>query len=261
MTEEELRTLEKERKNYCDAVLDCSLEDVEKILPTTASSNFFPIMNGIVKDLHKQIKELQSVIEQSISEKDKLEWNIDLKCARAKLDLCEKKLQNYTNPKEVIIETDDYHLIFGKNIADNISFLKDIDSKWEERQKDILIKLLQELKAGYITNNQEKDKQLLHNDKLKGIFEKKGFQMRVYYRKLSDKLFYILMVRLKKDDNPLSLRTEIEQRDKNLRFHYQKVYEQLNTEKIIDIIEENDIIYEQVINLLGGEKETKKANE
>lgn len=123
---------------------------------------------------------------------------LELKCR-----ICEKVLNDsFTFTDDVTIdESKKVNVIFGITPSGSIALLNDIKRNVDSHYYPEVLEMLDQLEAGDFVNNQEKVRKFnSNNNKLSGLMEIKGFQLRLFFRQLPNNIIYVEMLRVKKDD-------------------------------------------------------------
>ena len=89
--------------------------------------------------------------------------------------------------------------------------------------------MVDELRKGIFSDNNEKDKKLVSNKKLSGLFEKKRWKVRLFYKRLPDDYILIIGVKMKTESNYM----------KHIEDRYIKASKRIND--LIYHIENNDM--------------------
>ena len=243
------------RNNYYEAVVNLhDRDEIISALPKPDFSNFYIIMKGVIEKLEETIKELE---QESLSakERDYLEYirdEIDL--LKYKIELCNHLLHQ----ADVITEIEetpnhDCHLIFASNVSGTF-FERDLKSIPEDYYGSVLY-CLERLLSGEEEDNLSKARQLKNNSKLSNLHEIKDFKIRVLFKKLSHNCIFVMLVRMKKDDNSRVDREEPFLRTRNTDSQYELLKVELeDDEKRQAIIDENDIIRDRIFAKLTEER-------
>lgn len=189
------------RRQYYEAVLAIdNLEDMKSILPNAMSSNFEPILKGVIDLLSKEIYDYIELMNEEKDESGKEAYMEEIRTLKQKVDLCQMVIDSALVQQEEYIDMDKKTtIIFGVNPSGNISFFNDIKRDIDEHYYPTILELLEQLESGEITHNPEKSIRFnSNNGKLQGLFEIKGFQVRLFYRLLPSNMVYVEMVRVKK---------------------------------------------------------------
>lgn len=241
------------RAKYLSTIREINPEDIESVLPSSAYSNFFPLMKGILEELSTEVTEWQNTASECQNKQDKDECKREASLAERKLIICENyyrqnltienaKESNESNP------SNPYNLVFGINPAGNISAKKDLERDVDEHYYEQILELIADLEQGTNIGNVEKRKKLSTTiERFKGLSEIKGFQVRIMYRELPNNILYIEMIRIKKDDWSLKDRKDVETRDVLLSKDFNRIKQRIrNNDHVEDLIIENQKILAEI---------------
>lgn len=145
-------------------------------------------------------------------------------------------------------------ILFARNAFGNVmveSHIEDIKKLNDDKYGD-LIELLKKLEAGGTTFNNEKQKMLSNNRNLKGIYELKGFQVRLIYMREKDYTI-VIGAHVKKSDNDTKYQNAL----LNMR-NKSEVYRNKVREGTLDFEEELEYskqYLEQLVSSVGKGKQ------
>ena len=231
--------IENLRQKYYESIsLLQNKEDIENALPKPEYENFFSLISGLINMLDKELASTREMLQDSSDMKEYIEEEINL--IKLKLDICNKLLHKAIEDKQIEEEalvTPKKNIIFATTDSGNICIESDLKGISEEYLQSVEDSLIQ-LQEGVIEENIEKGKSMTNNAKLSKVHELKPFKVRIFYKILSPDTVYVLMVKMKKSNNALRDRREIEERVEQRT----KQYEQLKM-KIKD-----PVIKEELIN-------------
>lgn len=234
-----MNRIEELRQRYYKSIsLLQNKEDIENALPKPEYENFFPLISGLISMLEKELASTREMIQDSSDMKEYIEDEINL--IKLKLDICNKLLHKANEDKQIEDEslvTPKKNIIFATTDSGNVCIENDLKGIPEEYLQSVEDSIIQ-LQGGVVEENIEKGKSLTGNAKLSKVHELKPFKVRVFYKILSPDTVYVLMIKMKKSNNALRDRREIEERAEQRT----KQYEQLKI-KIKD-----PVIKEELIN-------------
>lgn len=241
--------LEELRESYCVAIsmLD-NEEDIRNALPLNTCDNFKELINMIISRIDDEIAEWEYEDLLVETELDKELVKKELAILELKKRICLEKIEEFNQSnalEEAYEKTLKKHLIFATSSIGNVLFLRDLKDVSEEYFVGVL-DLLNDLENNNIdVMNGTKDKKL--NGQLSGTFEKKAFKIRICYRMLTPDTCYIILVKMKKSNNDLKDRTEIENRCLSTENDYQRVRKLLQDPKSReDLINSNEEIKKEI---------------
>ena len=228
------QTLEELRESYYIAISRLDNEDdIRNSLPSNTCDSFEELINMITSKLDDEICEWEQEDLIAETEEDKKLVKQELDILYLKKRICLEKLNEF-NQNNALVEayekSPEKHLIFATSDLGNVYFLRDLKAVSEEYYKDVL-DLLNDLQNNNISvMNETKDKKL--NGQLSDIFEKKDFKVRICYRMLTPDTCYVMLAKMKKSNNDLKDRLEIENRKLNTESDYQRVKKLLQDPKV-----------------------------
>lgn len=254
--------LEKLRQQYFQTVLVTTTdEELYSVLPNKSFSNFKEIMRGIIKLLAKEIKSNMSSLSREKDEEMILLYKEEIADLQRKLKICEQALQSSYVIEEVPKSIDEEQkniIIFGVSPAGNVSFLSDLKRDVDIHYYEGVLDLLNSYIDGTALNNPETMKRFTgSNTKLQGIYELRGFQIRIIFQLIESNIIYVDMVRIKKDDRSLKDINEPIKRINLLNKDYERVKRIVKSgEGLEDLIIKNEEVYRDIVEFL--ESKTKK---
>lgn len=238
------------RLSYYKTVLAIENEkDLDLLLPASSSDNYQEILQGYIDILTIEIKEYMDLVDNEKSLELKEMFLEELQQLKFKLILCEIKLNSFLQNAEQVEEKIDplvkRNIIFGLSPSGNVAAFNDI-KRIDEHYYQTILELLDQLESGLLTNNQEVIKKFnSSNNKLQGLLEIKGFQIRIICRLLPENMIYIDMIRVKKDDRVTKDFKEPINRSKLLAKDYDLVRRRIKEK---DRVEELIIEGQQTLN-------------
>lgn len=238
-------SLEELRESYFIAISKLTNEeDIRNSLPLSSSDNFEELINMIISKLDDEISEWEREDLLAVTNDDKETVKKELDILNLKKRICLEKIDEFNQNnalEEAYEKTPKKHLIFATSNLGNILFLRDLKDISEEYYNKIL-ELLSKLEYNIYDNNETKDRKLANNRNITNIYEKKDFKVRICYRMLTPDTCYVMLVKMKKSNNDLKDRLEIENRKLNTESDYQRVKNLLkdpkSREELININEQ-----------------------
>lgn len=220
--------IESLRKKYYESIsLLQNKEDIENALPRPEYENFFPLIAGLISMLEKELVLTQEMLQDNPEMREYIEEEISL--IKLKLDICNNLLHKANEDKQIeeeAINAQKKNIIFATTDSGNVcieSDLKGISEEYLQAVEDSLI----QLQEGVIEENIEKGKSMTNNAKLSKVHELKPFKVRIFYKILSPDTVYVLMVKMKKSNNALRDRREIEERVEQRTKQYEQLKMQI----------------------------------
>ena len=178
-------------------------EEILSILPPPQFSNFLEIVKGVIEALKIEIETYNVLLAMEEDLEEKQLYITEIRILQLKCRICEKVLNDsFTFTDDVTIdESKKVNVIFGITPSGSIALLNDIKRNVDSHYYPEVLEMLDQLEAGDFVNNQEKERKFnSNNNKLSGLMEIKGFQLRLFFRQLPNNIIYVEMLRVKKDD-------------------------------------------------------------
>ena len=243
-------TLEELRESYFIAISKLTNEeDIRNSLPLSSSDSFEELINMIISKLDDEISEWEHEDLLAVTNDDKETVKKELDILNLKKRICLEKIDEFNQNnalEEAYEKTPKKHLIFATSNLGNILFLRDLKDISEEYYNKIL-ELLSKLEYNIYDNNETKDRKLANNRNVTNIYEKKDFKVRICYRMLTPDTCYVMLVKMKKSNNDLKDRLEIENRKLNTESDYQRVKKLLQDPKSREeLINSNEEIKKEI---------------
>ena len=243
-------SLEELRESYFIAISKLTNEeDIRNSLPLSSSDNFEELINMIISKLDDEISEWEHEDLLAVTNDDKETVKKELDILNLKKRICLEKIDEFNQNKaleEAYEKTPKKHLIFATSNLGNILFLRDLKDISEEYYNKIL-ELLSKLEYNIYDNNETKDRKLANNRNITNIYEKKDFKVRICYRMLTPDTCYVMLAKMKKSNNDLKDRLEIENRKLNTESDYQRVKKLLQDPKSREeLINSNEEIKKEI---------------
>lgn len=219
-------TLEELRESYFIAISKLTNEeDIRNSLPLSSSDSFEELINMIISKLDDEISEWEQEALLAVTNDDKETVKKELDILNLKKRICLEKIEEFNQNnalEEAYEKTPEKHLIFTTSNLGNTLFLRDLKDIPEEYYNKVL-ELLNKLEDNIYEGNETKDKKLAGNKNVTDVYEKKDFKVRICYRMLSPDTCYVMLAKMKKSNNDLKDRMDIENRKLNTERDYQRV--------------------------------------
>lgn len=243
-------SLEELRESYFIAISKLTNEeDIRNSLPLSSSDNFEELINMIISKLDDEISEWEREDLLAVTNDDKETVKKELDILNLKKRICLEKIDEFNQNnalEEAYEKTPKKHLIFATSNLGNILFLRDLKDISEEYYNKVL-ELLSKLEYNIYDNNETKDRKLANNRNVTNIYEKKDFKVRICYRMLTPDTCYVMLAKMKKSNNDLKDRLEIENRKLNTESDYQRVKKLLQDPKSREeLINSNEEIKKEI---------------
>ncbi len=261
---DEVNEIDTLRESYYQAIKNLQdKKDIIAALPTAEYNTFFPIITGILKMLEEEEIEIKEVLLKETPDSDLYQYiKEDLEICRFKKEICKKLYEEAKEQEQIEKEaeqTQQKHLFFASTDAGNLYFEKDLKDIPEEYY-DIILTCLKRIEFGYKEQNNEKAKSLnTVNAKLAGIHEIKEYQTRIIYRILAPDIAYIMLARIKKDNNESLDRETIIERKKQTDKQFKTIKKDIkNEDNRIKLIEQQKKIKEKINSILINNRRGKR---
>ena len=250
-------TIEELRNQYFESVmLLTNEEDIIHALPQPGYDSFYPIMNGLISSIEKRINDLNGELSTILDDKELIELAMEeIKLLQFKKAVCQKIIEKANKSDDVIgpvVSNDKVNLVFATTEAGNVYVERDLKNIPLEYY-DSIIGCLEKIEDGYDEKNPEKAKKL-HYDLL-GMHEIKDDDVRIYYKKLTPDIAYIVMFQIKKSDFGKSVHNEVLKRTKGIDNEFSKlkemVKEPLKKERLINI---NSEIRDRIFSVMNEKR-------
>lgn len=239
------------RDAYYDAIVKLQYkEDILRELPDPDYYNYFPIMNALVLKLVHECKAYEKF-------GDDLEAMEVISSLKDKIDICKEQIKTVRDDlKDQSFEEQSKHpvrhLIFAKTNVMGGTFLERDLKKIPSEYYDKVSSAMEFLEYGDFHSSGNKIRQLTNNKKMFGLFEIKEFKVRLVYRVLSGDMVYVMLARMKKDDNSAVDQKDLIVRGKNTMDEYQKLKEQVKDASQRDLLlMEHDNIKQNIKKILN----------
>lgn len=227
-------------------------EDIIANLPSIEYESFYEIITELKEYITKEINETINLIEEETDKELIKYYTEELELWKLKLKLCQERINKANKQKEteeLAKITPEKNIIFAKTSSGNIYLEKDLKDIAEEYY-DSVQDSIEQLKNGYIENNEEKGKSLKGNRKLSKLHEIKQFKVRVGYKNLSNDIVYIMIAKMKKSNNDKKDREELIDRNGKTIKEFEKLEEQIQNPEIKEaLIKEHNEIYKRIFNI------------
>lgn len=239
------------RQQYFQSII--YLQEKKEILdalPNSTYINFFPIVKGLIELIDKEIKNEEKLLATEEKEDEIHEYiKEEIENLNFKKDICNQLLLEAKEKIEIeesAKEVSRKNLIFATTTSGNIYLEKDVKNMNPEFY-DRIGDSLRLLELGD-TNN---IKQIENNSKLTKVWEIKEYQTRLFFKNLSNDTIYIILARIKKDNNSSVDREEAIIRSKKTIREYNKLKQEIKDPiKKGELIEENQRIKDNLFEYI-----------
>lgn len=243
------KEIEELRKNiYYTISLLQDKDEIINALPTPSYSNFFCLIDGILKLLNNDIEEynkwLKDFDENSVDYSDVCDL---LKNTKFKIDICEKLKKGAfkeNNVTEIVASDRKIDFIFAKSGFNKIKFRSELTSISQEKYSEIH-EFLEMIRNRQNFNNKQKIRRLI--GPLEGIWEAKVWEVRILFKFLDKDTVYIFGIKEKKSNNDKKNRIQILEKYSSCRLEYDQLAKDIifrRAELIAEHIQYKDEIYD-----------------
>ena len=223
---------------YINQLQSCpNINDIISYLPRRKNPDFNQIMNYLIMNIIKDIKDAEELLVVS-NDEEKLEWKTFIDEKRALID----KLVEYRDDKvEEEEETEDKKntVLFLQSTSGNYYALQDIKSIEKEYYESF-----EELLNSIIDGSFKNIKTFRNNKKLLGLIEVKGYQTRIVFRQINLTTYVVVAMFVKKYQNESHYKEYLTNRQNVYLSSELEIKSNINDE---EYLQENDDIVNQLL--------------
>ncbi|MBE6151757.1 MAG: hypothetical protein E7165_00370 [Firmicutes bacterium] len=197
-------------KSYIRSIKDCkSLCDIEKILPDKESENYFDVIYTIILKLYEEVMEIKKLLHQDGKDSDLETRNFfenEIELIMIKINYIKQIMKEEVKTVETVKSNNE--IVFLKTNYGNVcafSDLKDIPTEYY----DSFYELLESICDGSFKNF----KTFTNNVMLKGLSEVRGEQTRIIFDRVSNNVYVIIYMFVKKTDKNASYQASLQNRN------------------------------------------------
>lgn len=252
----DLNALNYTRDCYIESRTEADISVFEDYLPTIDFSNFYTLMYGIIAELKDKKVTNLNLLEQETDPEMQIYLREELGILNLKINICQEKLRKANSKNDQIQEIDfssslsqAKHIIFATEDYNNTYFEGDLRFL-EKATYPNIVKCLEQIERGGLNFNPTQIR-VLTGDNVKGIFESKSYQMRVFFRTLPCNCVYVLMVAQKKTNIDPSIIASVIKRKEDTSDEYGAIKSLLtsyNIDEMSNLINKNKKIIDGVID-------------
>ena len=238
--------------NYKTLDDNFTYEDILSILPTKDHFNYLDIINRLIAESYKEIKEINELIieDASITKEELKECLALIEKEQTKIKYLRRSKEE---DEEVTVTEHKNRIVLVPTIGGNIRVLDEMENIPDEYYNSFL-----ELINSIINGSFKNVKSFTGNSQLSGVAEVKAFKTRVVFSRLDKNTYALITAFIKKSTTDKLYKDTL----KRKVAHYRE-NERVLKEKIKDplFMEENDLYVEELFNLLTPKNnELKKVN-
>jgi len=185
----------------------------------------------ILDQTDRKLRELMELLKEMINdapEEDVGSLLEDVNKISFKLGILRSLIDAYQDNLNLASELEEnpgeVKIVYARNVYNNVMCLKDFSDiqSYGDEKYDLLMKLLEKLYAGDTNFNTEKQKPIISNSKLKGLYELKEFKIRLIYMREGE-YTVILGALVKKVDNDKKYTSTLENMKKQSEQYRQAI--------------------------------------
>lgn len=227
-------------------------EKLSEVLPVRANYNYKKIIIRIIAEYVKDIKDINEILIMDTDKMDITELNEykeEIKKLSKKIELLKIALKD-----DKKIETENNHqnrIIFAPTAGGNIRAIDSIKDMPIEYYESFL-ELFNSIKDGTFKNIRK----FSNSGQLNGLFEVKGFKVRVYFDRIFKDTYAIIGVYVKKVDNDKAFRSYVTNIYDEYKKNMKKIKENIANEEFLKLHEDYE---KELFALLNSKKDEKGA--
>jgi len=241
---------------YLERIKECaSLEDIASVLPDKNSENFYHIVYTILLNLYEEVMGIKKLLyqERNNSDKETQQYFMnEVEQLMFKIQYIKGLIK--VDDKSVETTKSENELVFLKTNYGNVCALSDIKDIAMEYY-DQFYELLESICDGSFKNF----KPLVGNSSIRGLCEVKGDQTRIVFDRISNNVYVIIYIFVKKVDRSASYQAALQNRGDLYKASYEEIKSLLETSD--EYLEENRKIKEKLYRMLTKENKVKKLGE
>mgnify|MGYP006916033496 CR=1 FL=1 len=229
-------------------------DDVISILPTKDSYDYEDIVNRLIAESYKEIKEINELLldDQTIGKEELLEFKGLIEKEHKKIDYIRKSM---IEEKETTVKEHKNKIVLVPTIGGNIRVIDELEHIPLDYY-DSFLELINSIINGTFKNV----KTFTSNSQLAGISEVKGFKTRVVFSRLDKNTYALITAFIKKSDIDKLYKDTLTRKVSHFKENESVLKKKINDPKFMV---ENDQYVEELFNLLNSKdnnKEYKKVN-
>ena len=260
-----MESIQELRKSYYEAIKLMSDEQlIIDSLPEADCLNYFEIMDGLIETLNQEMEICKSSFLEETDIEYREMFKEELRLLTFKKQLCEKSVLEAKD--ELMLEneftnTKNKRIIFATRSTGDSYIINDIkDNSFKEEYYQFLIEMIDELENGIKEDNTEKARAMVCDKTVKGVHEVKKFKIRLYYRILSSDLAFVILTKLKKNNNDKKDKEIIRNRNSHIMSEFKYLKEKIEDENFkAELIKQHLKIRNEVLNYLEKNKRGAKS--
>lgn len=228
-----------------------SIQDIIDVLPTKDNYNYDDIVNRLIAESYKEIKEINELlIDDSLTKEELIECKDLITKEKTKI----KYIREARNKEdEEVVQEHKNRIVLVPTIAGNIRVIDELEHIASEYY-DSFLELINSIINGRFKNV----KTFTSNNNLMGISEVKAFKIRVVFSRLDKNTYALITAFVKKSDNDKLYKETLTKKVNHFKDNEELLKKKLKDEEFMKL---NDLYVEELLTLLGSkDKEDKKVN-
>lgn len=228
-----------------------SIQDIIDVLPTKDNYNYDDIVNRLIAESYKEIKEINELlIDDSLTKEELVECKDLITKEKTKI----KYIREARNKEdEEVVQEHKNRIVLVPTIAGNIRVIDELEHIASEYY-DSFLELINSIINGRFKNV----KTFTSNNNLMGISEVKAFKIRVVFSRLDKNTYALITAFVKKSDNDKLYKETLTKKVNHFKDNEELLKKKLKDEEFMKL---NDLYVEELLTLLGSkDKEDKKVN-
>ncbi len=227
-------------------------EDILNILPTKDNYNYLDIINRLIAESYKEIKEINELIveDETITKEELVECKALIEKEKTKIKYLRKSMI-----EEEISDIKEHKnkIILVPTIGGNIRVIDELEHIPNEYYDSFL-----ELINSIINGNFKNVKTFTGNAQLTGISEVKGFKTRIVFSRLDKNTYALITAFVKKTDTDRLYKDTLKRKVSHFKENESKLKEKIKDPEFMEL---NELYVKELFNLLSPkENELKKVN-
>ena len=229
-------------------------DKIDDVLPVPDSYNYTSVILRLILEISKDIKDINEIITEEVdtlTDEELKEYKDEVLALNNTISILKGKLEEDTNIIESTVAEN--RIVFTPTGLGNIRVfdeLKDIPQEYYEG----FLGLFKSIKNGSFKNFRRFE----YNNKLAGLMEVKDFQKRVAFVRISENIYLIVSMFVKKNQNNNGYRKALEAKYAESKSMIDTIKKNIENEEFMHLQKEYEL---ELFRLLSGEKENDNSFE
>ncbi|MBQ6498079.1 MAG: hypothetical protein IJI58_05135 [Bacilli bacterium] len=229
-------------------------EDIINVLPTKDNYNYIDIINRLIAESYKEIKEINELLmeDDSIPKEELVEYKALIGKEKLKIKYLRKSM---LEEEQTTIMEHKNRIVLVPTINGNIRIIDELEHIPSEYY-DSFLELINSIINGTFKNV----KTFTSNPQLTGVSEVKGFKTRVVFSRLDKNTYGLITAFVKKTDTDKLYKETLTRKVTHFRENESKLKERIKDSEFMEL---NDLYIEELFNLISPKEtgiELKKVN-